>query len=349
MSEATEPVVEKNDAEGEEDGGDEAKEAPAPKKQRHAPALKREVICYSRRTDACGELQLDELIKGLRTRTIVYHHPHFALNPHNDRFCATDLDPSRVLLIDIWSKNYARFIARLPELEPLLRPYKLHLSFTINGGGPSPHEPGLRADIPELLKQLGALVAFLRDRGQNPLSSLLIHVDPISVYEIGASSEPHYTTEHLAALFPKMRELGLDRVHLSFTQFCWRGARSRLSKLSRDLRIRELTAAEQLRVFDERVLPLADGIRFQTCTATSLLSKYSGSGTVVRGACCGYDDVLAIVGDVSKVGPRKTRAAGHSGAIRNCTCFPFKDIGCARQPCENGCRYCFMNPRLYAW
>jgi hypothetical protein len=141
-------------------------------------------------------------------------------------------------------------------------------------------------------------------------------------------------------LFSRMHALGLTRVHMSFMQFSWQGVRTRLRRLSDKLVILDITDAEEVELYQTRFAPHSDGIRVQTCTATSLLER----NLVARGACFGWEDVVAIAG-AERVGKRTVNKTKNQ-AGRLCTCYPFKDAGCQRIPCKHGCRYCFMNPKI---
>lgn len=310
------------------------KSEPPSKKKKSGP----QVICVSRRTDICNPQSFDEFVRGLEAGTITYHHPHFARNPHNDRFCTTSLIPDDVLLIDWWSKDFSLLRSQW-DAHPVFANYKHRFVFTINGEARSILEPGLESSLADRLDQLAWLVSKFPD----PNSSILVHVDPIVIYRLPGSDEIHDNLAHVPALLDKMRTLGLTRIHMSFMQFAWRQVKSRVDKFRDRLDILDITAAEQVALFRSHFVPFAAGIRVQTCTATSLID----AGLAVQGACTGWEDVVTIAGE-ERVGPAKVRT-GKTAATRQCTCYPFKDVGSQRNPCKHGCRYCFEHPGIIDW
>jgi hypothetical protein len=290
---------------------------------------------------------------GIKAGTIKIHHPHFARNPKNDRFCTIDLSRPAVLAIDWWTKDPAAICAGWPKhlaaatgekpAHPILDDYRHHFTLTINGEAHSVLEPGLESSLADRLSSLDWIVAKCRELGQDPDKSIMVHVDPICVFETGSSSDARDNLDHLPALCDRMRALKLTRMHISFMQFSWQSVRSRLKAMAETLRIRALTDTEQVALFESRVRPHIAGIQVQTCTATALIVKYREEGTVIKGACFGWEDVVAVVGDKDLVGPPRVNKAKNA-ASRLCGCFPFKDAGCARDPCKHGCPYCFMHP-----
>lgn len=317
------------------------------------------VICASRRTDVPANYeQLVKVLDALSAGVITYDHPRFARNKDNIKMCTVSLVPSQVRVIDWWSKDYDHLIKSWPAYSDTLSKYGHHFTFTINGEAHSHLEPGLQTTLHDRIAQLCRLVDICKEFGQNPDASIMVHFDPISVYSlvgIGKEKSRLHTLGHAGLVCDTMKKLGLTRLHISFTQFCWRGVRSRMKKLEKFVKIYELTPTEQKDIIERYLLPHTKGIQIQTCTADGLVRLYKdiGQNSVVMGSCVGRQDIIDITGkDLPEERKRRmttTKAAKGSESTRLCTCFPSKDIGSTREPCTHGCRYCFMNPKLYSF
>jgi hypothetical protein len=302
-----------------------------------AKPKKTEIISASRRTDVpSNPAILRAFLGGLAAGIVEYGHPMFG----------TDVEyvvsPEKNGVISWWSKNFKGLLDAWTA-NPVLLSYGHHFTFTINGGSGSPLEPGLSATLPELLLQLSAIVDICRGLGQKPDDSIMVHVDPIVVYRVAGSPSERDNLDHLPALFSKMRELGLSRIHVSFLQLAaFPRARKRLREMEDEIVVREISEERQVQVFGDRVLPHLGGIRVQTCTAAKLISAFPDQ--VKQGACVGWRDVASIT--KGKTGEWYSKP---DGGGRHCTCYPHRDVG-DKAPksadiedagCVNSCIYCF--------
>jgi hypothetical protein len=314
------------------------------------------VISVSRRTDVPADKEkLARFLEGLRKGSITYEFPFLARNKNCDRTCTTPLDPRKVIAISWWSKDFRLLVEAWPQNVDILCKYRHHFSFTINGEDHSLLEPGLASTIQERLSQLAELAAICTSLGQDPNSSIMVHIDPIIVCEIPGSSPRMFNNlSHAGALADAMKALGLSRLHISFFQDSWTCVRSRMSRSKGHFIMKKLDAKERANLLDDLLIPHCsrNGIKLQTCTADDVVSFYAEAGTnlLSMGACVGARDISSIAGisGVIKNGSKKQRNKS-SSSQRACTCYPHRDVGSQHTPCIHGCRYCFMNPAEYAW
>ena len=302
------------------------------------------VVCASRREDIPSNPEkLGQFIAALERGIIVYPHPRFSRNKVCDKTCTTDLKPESVLAIGWFSKNYHNLIDIWESKKSILSKYHHHFSFTINNEAHSILEPGLSATLQERIEvQIPSLVAICKDLGQDPNESILIHIDPIAVWKLPGSEELRDNTSHIESLCTTMKSLGLSRLHISFMQFSWRSVCCRVKSFKQNLEILDIPEELRIEIVKTKLLPYTrESIAIQTCTAKDVVAVESCR--VSMGSCMGYEDIRAIT--KMKDLPNRTRHG--SGSTRDCTCYPFRDIGSARDPCTNGCRYCFMHPKLY--
>lgn len=313
-----------------------------------------EVISYSRRTDGVADgAQLDKFISGLASGTIDYAHPKFALNKVKEGeeqiMCHYKIE-HRDTVVSWWSKDFANLINRWtndPEAAKVLNAYRHHFSFAINGEARSTLEPGLEASLQNRVEtQLRFLVDKCRELGQDPDHSIMVKVDPITVYRLGALGDQKEfdTTYHIPYLFEWLKSYGLHRVHISFTQFSWVSVKSRCKKLKSaptPLEIVETTLDQQAEILKNKVVPhaIANGITLQTCTAFG----HSKLG-VVHGACVGYSDVNSICGGGVVDRVQKDKGFRYTA---QCLCYTHRDVGDKTEACTHGCRYCMAHPKLY--
>jgi len=291
------------------------------------------IVCASRRVDVVGNPeQLIPMLAAIENQgTVSYKNPM-----RTDQVCVRSLSNKDVDIIAWFSKDYSNLIESWSDK---LNLYKHHFSFTINGPARSHLEPGLETSLEARLAQIEWLVEKSKALGEDPNHSIMIHIDPISVYRIVGEDKDVDTLEHVPELFAQMARFGLNRVHLSFTQInSFIRTKSRLRKLEKYIIVKELSTEEQQELFDRRILPHSRkfGISVQTCTALNLENAFQGS-------CLGWQDVENITGRT--IGPVVKTSKGE----RHCTCYPFYDIGEKSVPCKHGCRYCFSNPKIYDW
>ena len=265
--------------------------------------------------------------------------------------CSYPVSPSTVAAISFWSKDFSNLIAawEVPENAAVLNQYRHHFSFAINGPARTILEPGVTSPLYERAElQLGLLVLRCKALGQDPNASILVKVDPISVYRVAGEDHDRDTLGHIPYLCECLQGFGLTRLHISFTQFNFPGIKGRLNKLSDRFIIRELTPEQQRDLLATRVLPFTKpaGIQVQTCTAHESVSFYREhkSTDLIQGACCGYKDITSI-NSTCKMAFAADKDAGANK--RHCTCYPHRDVGDKTEGCTHGCRYCFSNPKLY--
>lgn len=311
------------------------------------------VVSFSRRTDGVGNpAQLASFLSGLKAGAITYAHPKFALNRNNTKTCTYPVSPETVAALSFWSKDFTNLIGAWadPETAALLNKYRHHFSFAINGPSESILEPGVVASIQDRVEnQLAWLVNKCLELGQDPNASILVKVDPISVYRVAGEEYDRDTLGHLPYLCEYLKAYGLTRLHISFTQFSFNSTKSRLRKMSDHFVIRELSPEQERALIWAKILPFTGpaGIQVQTCSALQTVAYYRSikSDAIISGACCGWRDIASITHGETKMAFNK--AAGATESTRGCTCYPHRDTGDKSEKCTHGCRYCFSNPKLY--
>lgn len=246
-------------------------------------------------------------------------------------------------MIEAWPKHTA-----------LLSQYKHHFSFAINGPDHSILEPGLTATLVERVEQLRWIVDKCRELGQDPDASILVKVDPISVYSVAPNLRVLLDTlDHVPTLTEWMKAFGLTRLHISFTQFSFPSVKSRARKMEKHIIIHEQSPVEQRALLESKVFPYTQraGIKVQTCTAMETVAFYrereqKDVDKIVRGACVGWRDIQSITNGAT--GMAFQESGGSSAKyLRYCTCYPHRDVGDKSGACVHGCRYCFSNPQAY--
>ena len=339
------------------------------KTKRKSATPKAVVVCASRRTDVVGNVSmLEQVLAAIDSETsIVYDHPHFAMNAGNIRTCTTSLALADIFAFSWFSKDYKNIIERWNE-HPKLDAIHHHFTFTINGEVGCVLEPGLTSTLAERLGQLEWIVDRCRRLGQDPDKSIMVHVDPIVVYECPRGAPPQDNLAHIPELATAMRRLGLGRMHISFLQTCWMSVKKRLRAIDDQIHVLSLSGSECRKLLVTRMLPHTTGIQLQTCTADCVVdtipvenethtpSRQSLASdardpqdvplpptSVIRGACVGWRDIAAVTG--AAIGERIRKPP--SQTVSGCTCYPLRDIGSQHAPCTHGCRYCFMNPKIY--
>lgn len=317
----------------------------------HAP----KVVSFSRRTDGIANRQLlDGFLTAIDNYgTFEYPHPWFGPK----KPCHYDLN--KVSVISWWSKDFSNLIESWSQHEASLLRFKHHFSFAINGPQHSALEPGVSSTLEQRYSQLAWLVAKCHQMGQDPNRSILVKVDPISIYRVAPPAQPKEfgpwfdTTTHVPELCRVLKSLGLNRIHISFTQIhSFKNTTGRrLAKMASHLEILELTTAEEQYDFYHRLIePFVDAndIAVETCTATELVKATSQKSNPVKmGACVGWRDIEAITG--LRIGPTVAKPHGTGEAVRNCSCYPNRDVGAKQETCTHGCRYCMANPKQYDW
>lgn len=154
-----------------------------------------------------------------------------------------------------------------------------------------------------------------------------------------------------------------------------------LSPKASALELDEVVAAQR-ELLERKFIPYAEanGIKLQTCTAMLLVEYYrkqrqpgvikgesedresvqlevepggpivsseiDKSAPLIQGACVGWRDIKSITRGATKMAFQEKSSAK---AMRFCNCYPHRDVGDKTEPCTNGCRYCFSNPKLYAF
>jgi hypothetical protein len=290
------------------------------------------VISFTRRSDGPANAeQLDSFLAGLESGEITYAHPRFA---QDTRKCAFSVDKSAAsaTVISWRSKDFSLLMNRWPAHEATLNKFCHHFSFCINGRDHSAMEPGLESKLEDRVGvQLPWIVNKCIALGQNPNASIMIKVDPITVYMMKEYGERRFdNTGHIPYLCEMMKAYNLTRMHVSFVQFDIGGPelKRRLRALFPDLVILNIGTDEKLELLAEKVIPFtkAANIEIQTCTAI---------GLVKQGACVGWDDIDSITKGRanSQYDPRKITTV-------LCTCYPYRDVGDVSKLCKHECRYC---------
>lgn len=294
------------------------------------------VLSFTRRTDGVGNREmLESFLNGLRKGEITYAHPRFALNPgppERKKMCTFSVSPQTIAAISWWSKDWSNLIEMWPAHADVLDRYHHHFSFALHDG--SITEPGvLTSPEDRIRKQLAWLVAKSRELGQDPDASIMVKLDPITVYSYQGNTLDNL--DHVPLLCSAMKSMGLTRIHISFVQFDYPKTRTRLRryKESGKIDIPELSMEEQRFILDTRVLPftVAAGIHLETCT---------GLEDIKHGACVGWRDIASITG-LKNPGP-----VFQKDARKNCLCYPHRDVGDKSAPCTHGCLYCMSNPKI---
>jgi hypothetical protein len=320
---------------------------------------------------------LDSFLSGLEMGRITYAHPRFALNKGNETFCTFPVSPNSVAAISWWSKDFKNLIESWPASEKTLNQYSHHFSFAINGPANSILEPGVNATFEERMEQLRWLVDKCIELDQDPNASILVKVDPISVYKVFPSTKEEDTLGHIPQLCEYLKAFGLTRIHISFTQF-FPATNGRLRKMAKHFTIKDLTIDDQKALLEEKFFPYSEaaGIKLQTCTAMSLVEYYrtkkqggiirgidiageniqlqideghlvdckvDQTANLIQGACVGWRDIQSITNGTSKMAFQESQVK----STRYCTCYPHRDVGDKTVACTHGCRYCFSNPMPY--
>jgi len=314
------------------------------------PKTKKQVICISRRTDVpSNETMLDKVLAGFVSGTITYDFPRFVRNPGPIKQTKpVSLRPEDVEMVSWWSKDFANLLAKWDTFAEVLSKYHHHFTFTINGPEKSALEPGLKSTLAARFEQLALLVRLCKEvLNQDPAVSITVHVDPISVYRLPKSANPaeeHHTLGHIEALCNTMRALGLTKIHMSFTQFGWPSVRKYLNDIRGDIDILDPNITQCKMLLATHFFPYTKGLEIETCTAIVFVAAQDADMPqhIRKGACVGRNTVIAVTGNKS-IPDIVRKPVGKSTA--NCTCFPFKDIGSAKEECSNSCRYCFMNSK----
>jgi hypothetical protein len=106
----------------------------------------------------------------------------------------------------------------------------------------------------------------------------------------------------------------------------------------------DISDKEKEAVFTDLIFPVSGGIAIHTCTATGSVELHKTDRKVTFGACVGWSDIKSVSGlpDLPEKVNRQKQGGG-----RTCVCYPFTDVGSQRDSCVHGCRYCFMNPKMY--
>lgn len=321
--------------------------APQFKKKKKATKL---VLCFTRRADGvANEPLFSDFLDSLAAGTVSWPNP---LRP--TQICTRSTAPEDVYCISWWSKDYANLIRVWGDesnaYAQTLRRYKHHFSFTINGPERSVLEPGLQSTVSERLDQLAALCRICIESGQDPNSSIMVHLDPIVLYKISNTAPTLDNLGHVPDLLFALSSNGLSRLHISFAQFEWRTLCARLRGYAAIDRLHLLkpTAEQKLELLQQKVLPFATqyGIKLQTCTATDVMAL---EPRLIQGACVGWADIHSITaGEIGSQKIQKPKTAADQD--RHCTCYPHQDVADKfKMRCTHGCRYCFVRPEEYEW
>ena len=271
-----------------------------------------QVVSFTRRSDGpANSQQLDSFLDGLASENgaVTYAHPRFALNKGNDKVCSYEVKPGAV--ISWWSKDFGLLIQRWPQHETVLSKYKHHFSFAINGPERSLLEPGLESTLCERVEvQLRWLVDKCRAYGQDPNSSILVKLDPITVYTAGATRRDN--TGHFRYLCEFLHSYGLTRVHMSFTQFdIGVGLKGRLRAISREIVLHDITDDEKRAILSDKIVPFAKAYGFNACQHTTEDSYVPTAWSIplLKAVNFGGGNVsgdLAVGGALSVAGPLAT-------------------------------------------
>jgi hypothetical protein len=323
------------------------------------------VVCYSRRTDTpANEAMCLAAFDNIHNGQATYPHPRFPNSAYGYEHPIT-VKFNGTKVFSWWSKDFSFWLANYSAHMADLLKYNHHFTFTINNEKGCVLEPGVKHTILERFDQLRQLAALVRDRFKQPVDkSITVHIDPISVWteNIQIVNDQGKVVEtkkvmrnnlgHVPALVALMRELGLNTLHTSFTQFSWTKVKSRLKTFSRVFSITDLDMNTQRQVMDTLVLPhTGEDIHVQTCSAMDLVADYvanppTNEVVVRKGPCVGYASIKALTKNESL---RNVMRKSTIGCNKNCSCYAFRDLGVksTTEQCTHGCRYCFEFPENY--
>jgi hypothetical protein len=246
------------------------------------------------------------------------------VNPFNAKQVRrVSLEPSQVDALVFWTKNPARFVPHLDELEA--KGYAYYFLYTLN------NYPGfLEPDLPPLDRRLQSFKALSRRLGPD---RVIWRYDPIV---ISSATPPEYHEQNFAVLAKELRGHTM-RVVISFMQ-TYAKLRGRLIQAEMEQGVKFIDYKdgqheEDLWRLSAKLAKIAQshGLEIRACAEERDLS---GAG-VEPSACID----AGLINQLFGLGLPLGRDPHQRGA---CGCAPSVDIG-AYNTCSHACLYCYAN------
>ena len=264
------------------------------------------ILSVSRRTDIPNYYS-EWFFNRLKDGKVYVRNP---LNAH--QVSKIVLSPSVVDCIVFWTKNPAKMIERLDELNG----YDYYFQFTITGYGRDVEQqlPDKKKVIIPTFKKLSEKIGKER---------IIWRYDPILVNE-------RYTVDyHIRAFSEIAGELAgyTEKVIISFVDLYAKTLRN-----TKDLKPHDLTNDEML-ALGGRLAQIAKEhhLKIESCAETIDLHAVG----VEHGHCVDKELIERIIGC-------KLRCKKDKNQRPECGCFESIDIG-AYNTCQNACKYCYAN------
>jgi len=268
------------------------------------------IISASRRTDipACyPDWFINQLIKGYVEVS----------NPYSHTASTISLKPENVHSIVLWSKNFVPLLPKLKDISD----YEFFFMFTLNDC--SQLEPG----IPSLQQRFTQLDTIISAYGPK---RLFVRFDPIIFWKQDGRIRNNLGSYE--KILQKLNSSGINSLKTSFMDVSYNKLKTRgIDFLTPPL--------EKKRNIAKRMATLAGnyGIRLQFCCNDAVLSG-GDIPNAEKSSCINGRRISEITG--KKVSLRKDPSQR-----KECGCTVSRDIGSYTQVCENGCLYCYANPK----
>lgn len=264
------------------------------------------ILSVSRRTDIPNYYS-DWFFNRLKKGFLYVRNP---MNAH--QVSSITLSPNVIDCIVFWTKNPAKMIGRLDELDG----YNYYFQFTVTG-----YEQDVEQNLPD--KKEVIIPTFKKLSEKIGKEKTIWRYDPILIND-------KYTFEyHIKAFSEIAQELSAytEKVIISFVDLYAKTLRN-----TKDLNMRALTGDEMLSLGGELAhIAKSNNLRIESCAEEIDLQEVG----IEHGHCVDKELIERITGFKMKCEKDKNQRA-------ECGCFNSIDIG-AYNTCQNDCKYCYAN------
>lgn len=247
-------------------------------------------------------------------------------NPFSGQSRKVSLAPAEVHTLVLWSKDYSRLLANEAQLLDRLRVFKqLYFHFTVTGLGGTAWEPG----VPSAMQtnwQWEKLAMIAGDSRR-----VMWRFDPIIHWREGAKIKSNL--EFFPQIARVAMQAGIKNVTISLCHWYQKAKRRALrhgfipeEPSAKEVQSQISWLMEQSRAYNMEV---------QACSCPALFT-------------CGIKPAKCINGELlSQTHPQQEKAEliKDKGQRKDCGCTKSIDIGSYQLNCEEGCVYCYANPK----
>lgn len=267
------------------------------------------ILSVSRRTDIPA-FYPEWFIDKIEQKSVCVRNP---MNP--GQISRIALEPDNIDCIVFWTKNPARLMPRLAELDALGYWNKYYFTFTLNYYGKD-----LEPNMPEIEDRIKTFIALSKSIGRE---RVIWRYDPIVI-------TPSYTPEWHAKCFATLCDILADHTSKAVVSIVDIYSGKNYPKLAA-AGFRQIDYDSKMDMFRSMADSAINkhGIALATCAENMPELEPLG---IIKNSCVDRELIEKLTGKQLMISPSKSRS--------HCGCCDSVDIGCY-DSCPHGCAYCY--------